>query len=679
MKKLLFFFLLTAFTACSTHDTKKDNVKLSSLINEIIIKAVIDTVKSAQPASDLRLLEKGVKHTASLWRQEDGTAADFSEFVKKNYVSDPVKRKMLFEKISSYMESISGYNNEITLDLRKTLDEARGAIDEIDRMFGNYSVGSHLQNDFYSNKIAFAIALNFPSFTLAEKEQLGPKWSRDEWAMSRLGDLFISRVPSEFEQAITEATGNSEMYIAEYNIHMGHLRSDSGRQIFPDNMVLLSHWNLRDELKADYADKKNGPEKQEMIYKVMERIINQDIPKMVINSPDFEWAPYSNTVTKAGVKVQSYAEPDTRYSHIINNFRTRKAIDPFYPEMNTFILRRFSLEMEIAQDEVESLFDSFLSSPELVKVGLLIKKRLGRDLRPYDIWYDGFKTRSSISEDLLSSKTSSLYPDPAAFHSGMPTMLKKLGWSPERASYIADKIVVDPARGSGHAWGSARKGSLSHLRTRISEKGMDYKGYNIAVHEFGHNVEQTISLYNVDNYMMSGVPNTAFTEANAFIFQSRDLFLLGMKDDNPDKEKMETFDAAWQLMEIMGVGMVDMKVWKWLYANPDATPAQLKESVIAIATDVWNKYFAPVLGVKDSPILAIYSHMIDSPLYLANYSYGHVIQFQIEEYLKDKKFPVEIDRIYSQGRLTPQQWMIGAVGNKISSQPILNSLDKALK
>jgi oligoendopeptidase F len=239
--------------------------------------------------------------------------------------------------------------------------------------------------------------------------------------------------------------------------------------------------------------------------------------------------------------------------------------------------------------------------------------------------------------------------------------------------------VVDPARGSGHAWGAAMKGSLSHLRTRISEGGMDYKGYNIAVHEFGHNVEQTLSLYDIDNYMMSGVPNTAFTEANAFIFQSRDLFLLGMKDDNPAKEKLETFDAAWSLMEIMGVGMVDMKVWKWLYENPNATPAQLKKSTISIAVEVWNKYFAPVLGVKDSPILAIYSHMIDSPLYLPNYSYGHVIQFQIEEYLKGKNFSSEIERIFKQGRLTPQQWMVGAVGSKISTRPIVNALDKALK
>jgi hypothetical protein len=678
MKNILILLVVIA-TACSSPKTKKEMVNVAAFINETTVTAVVDTVKAAQPAADLNLLKKGVKHAASLWREGDGTPADFSEFIKGNYISDPSRRNIVFNKISRYLESLNGNYNEITLDLRKSLDEATGEIDDIDRMFGNYSVGSHMQSDFYSNKIAFAIALNFPYFTLAEKEELGPKWSHDEWAMARLGDLFIARVPAELEQAVTEATGNSEMYIAEYNIHMDHLRTDDGRQIFPDNMVLLSHWNLRDELKADYADKVNGSEKQEMIYKVMERIITQEIPGVVINSSDYEWAPYSNKVTKGNASIQAPAEPDTRYSHIIKNFRARKEIDTYNPEMNTFILRKFSLEMEIAQNEVEALFDSYLSSPQLVSLGSLIKKRSGRVLRPYDIWYDGFKTRSSIPESLLTSKTSALYPDPVAFHSGMTAMLTKLGWSPGRAGYLAEKIIVDPARGSGHAWGAAMKGSLSHLRTRISNAGMDYKGYNIAVHEFGHNVEQTISLYDMDNYMMSGVPNTAFTEANAFIFQSRDLFLLGMKDDNPDKEKMEIFDAAWSLMEIMGVGMVDMKVWKWLYENPDATPAQLKENTIAIAVEVWNKYFAPVLGVRDSPILAIYSHMIDAPLYLANYSYGHVIQFQIEEYLKGKNFSNEIDRIYSQGRLTPQQWMMGAVGAKISTQPILNALDKALK
>ena len=677
MRKLL-FLLFAVLTACSSPSTKNETVPSAGFISDATQQAAIDSVKISQPLSDIFLLEKGVKHASTLWRAEDGTPEDFVVFVQENYITDPLKRKAVFDKTSSYFESLYGNFNEITLDLRKILDLSIGEIDELDRMFGNYSVSSHLQDDFYANKIAFVLALNFPYFTLAEKEELGPRWSRGEWAMARLGDLFVSRVPAELNQALTSATGNAEMYIAEYNIQMGHLRTEDNRQLFPDDMILLSHWNLRDELKANYADREKGVEKQEMIYKVMERIISQEIPEIVINSPDYEWSPYSNKITKGSEKIETPSEPDTRYSHVIDIFRAMKKIDAYNPEMNTAILRKFSWEMEISQEEVETLFDSYLSSPQLTILGNLIKERLGRNLKPFDIWFNGFKSRSTIPEDLLTARTSAFYPDPAAFETAMPSMLRKLGWAPERADYIADKIVVDPARGSGHAAGAAMKEAKSHLRTRISGKGMDYKGYNIAVHEFGHNVEQTISVNDIDNYMMSGVPNTAFTEALAFLFQSRDLMLLGMKQDNRETENLQTLDAAWSLMEIMGVSMVEMKVWKWLYTNPEATPSNLKETTIKYAVEVWNKYFAPVIGVKDSPILAIYSHMIEVPLYLPNYAYGQIIEFQIEDYIKDKKFPDEVDRIFKQGKLTPQQWMTGATGTKISVQPILDALDKAL-
>lgn len=678
MKRYLILALL-AFAACSSPTTKEKTSDSSPFISRNIVSALTDSIKLMNPEADQTLAEKGITHAASLWRAEDGTPAEFSVFVKNNYIAEPSRRSAIFKKISNYFESINGNYNEITLDLKKNLDEAAGEIDEVDKMFGNYSVGAHLSDDLYSNKIAFVIALNFPYFTLEEKEKLGPSWNREEWAMARLGDYFVSRIPAELNQALAAAGGNADMYIADYNICMDKLRTAEGKQIFPDGMLLLSHWNLRDELKADYADAVNGPAKQEMIYKVMEHIINQDIPQVVINNPEYEWEPYSNKVTKNGEAVESKAEPDTRYAHIMSIFNAMKDIDPYNPAMNTAILRKFSAEMEISQEEVESLFDSFLSSPHLVKVGQIVKERLGRDLRPYDIWYSGFRARTSYPEEQLTAKTSALYPTPAAFKAGMPGMLIKLGWSPERARYLAEKIVVDPARGSGHAWGAAMKGSVSHLRTRISEKGMDFKGYNIAVHEFGHNIEQTISLYDVDNYMMSGVPNTAITEALAFVFQDRDLFLLDLKDNNPEKEKMETLDAAWSLMEIMGVGMVDMKAWLWLYANPDATPSQFRDAVKTIATETWNKYFSPVIGVSDSPILAIYSHMVNSPLYLANYSYGQIVQFQIEEFLKGKKLSEEVDRMFSQGKLTPQQWMMGAVGSKISAQPILNKLEAAVR
>lgn len=677
MKKLVFLMAIV-MTACST-PSKKGGEAASAFVDETAITATVDRVMAEQPAADRPLVEKGVRHAASLWREEDGTASEFTDFASANYISDPARRRAVFIKISNYLESLGGNMNEITLDLRKVLDEAAGEIDEIDRMFGNYSVSSHLQSDFYENRIAFVVALNFPYYTLAEKDELGGGWSREQWAMARLGDQFISRVPAELNQAANTAVGNAEMYIADYNIYMGKLRTDDGRQLFPDDMVLLSHWNLRDEIKSNYADRENGNEKQEMIYRVMERIIRQEIPGMVVNSPDYEWAPFSNSVTKEGAAAEVKAEPDTRYSHVISIFNAWKALDPYYPGMNNAVTRSFSGGMEISADDAAALFSEYLGSPQLKQLAGIIRERLGRDLRPYDIWYDGFKPRSSISESMLTAKTSALYPDPAAFRAGMPAILVRLGWSPERAEYLADKIVVDPARGSGHAWGAAMKGAVSHLRTRVSGKGMDYKGYNIAVHEFGHNIEQTISLYDVDYYTLSGVPNTAFTEATAFLFQDRDLMLLGINDENPEKEKLRTLDAAWSLMEIMGVSMVEMEVWKWMYENPEATPSQLKDKTVAIAIDIWNRYFAPVLRVSDSPLLAIYSHMINGPLYLQNYAYGQIIQFQIEEHLKGKDFSDEIDRMYSLGRLTPQHWMNQATGTKISAQPLIRSLDEALK
>jgi len=671
--------LFAGFTAC-TGSAPKETKPISKLsIQESTINQIVDSLKQKDGVKNIIRLEKGVKHAASLWRVEDGTSDDFATFCKTNYVVNDAERELLFDKVSINFESIFGHFNKISLDLRENVDLNNGPMLEIDKEFSAYSADAHLLTDFYTNKIAFIIALNFPYYTLGEKEKFDKSVTRKDWAMTRLGDIFVSRVPAELQQAATKAEADADIYISEYNIEMGKLRTNSGKQLFPEKMVLLSHWNLRDEIKANYGNKETGKDKQEMIYKVMERIINQDIPEKVINNPNLQWMPFSNKVFENGKEITCTAEPNKRYQQIINNFKAEKAIDAYNPEMNTFILRKFSGEMEIPQEEVEALFDTYLRSPQLAKIGAIIEKRLGRSLRPYDIWYDGFKARSAIPQEELNSKTTSRYPNPKAFKTDMPNMLVKLGWSKEKAQYLSDKIAVDPARGSGHAWGAQMKGEKAHLRTRIPENGMDYKGYNIAVHEFGHNIEQTISLYDVDHYLLNGVPNTAFTEALAFIFQSRDLQLLGINNLNPDQEQLNTLDAGWSLMEIMGVGMVDMKIWKWLYAHPESTSAELKAAVQLITTEVWNTYFSPIFGIKDEPILGIYSHIISNPLYLAAYSYGQIIEFQIEEYLNGKSFSNEIDRIYMQGRIIPQFWMEGAVGSKISVKPIMNKLDKAIK
>jgi len=677
MKNLILFSMII-LASCTTTVKNEQITAANSRPNESSIHAAIDSLIYKYGASNTLPIEKGVKHAASLWTNADGSNSEFIHFCTKNFIADSKNKSLLLDKLSNYFESLDGHFNKITLDLKQNVDLNNGELLDIDKTFSGYSVSAHLQDDLYANKIAFVVALNFPYCTLKEKESEGKNWSRSQWAAARLGDRFVSRVPGEVNQVVAKANSDADIYIAEYNIQMGSLRTEEGVQLFPDKMSLLSHWNLRDEIKADYADKDKGLVKQQMIYKVMQHIIKQDIPAKVINNPAFIWKPVSNQVFQDNKVISCEAEANARYQQILNNFHAEQAVDPYEPDRNTFIQRKFSGEMEIPQEEVEALFDHFLRSPQLIQVGKIISERLGRKLEAFDIWYDGFKARSEFPQDQLNSMTTKKYPDPKAFEKDIPNMLGKLGWSKDRAAYIADKIVVDPARGSGHAWGAGMKGEKSHLRTRVASTGMDYKGYNIAVHEFGHNVEQTISMYDIDNYNMNGVPSTAFTEALAFVFQSRDLFLLGLNGESKNQKALTALDASWTLMEIMGVGLVDMRTWKWMYSNPKATPEELKKAVIQISTEVWNSYFAPVIGVRDQPILAIYSHMISNPLYLAAYSYGQIIEFQLEDFLKGKKFSDEIDRIFKQGKLIPQLWMEGAVGNKISVDPILKQLDEVL-
>jgi len=680
MKRFIWLLLPLAlvFGQCKQKESTMGQGTVQFIQQSTIDSVLIKLTGKCDEAGKIRM-EKGVKQVAALWTAKDGTDKDFRVFCEQYFVNDPELLNKIFNRLTGNFESIFGHFNIISLDLKRGMHLDIGEMLDIDQIFAAYEPGSHFNDDFFANKLAFITALNFPFYTLKEKEELGPKWTRKEWAEARMGDIFTARVPADVNVKMAEALTASDNYISNYNIFMGNLLDDQGNTHFAKEMKLISHWNLRDELKANYNKGDEGMLKQKMIYEVMLHIINQDIPDSVINNPEFHWNPFTNKTFRDRKEIALIREPDTRYEYLLKNFQAMKAVDPYTPMYPTYIMRAFDAGMEIPEDQVEKLFTDFCSSSEVKQVGALISKRLGRPLQPFDIWYDGFKARSTMNMELLDKTTRAKYPNTQAFEADVPNILIKLDFKPDKAKEIASHITVDPARGSGHAWGAQMKGDKAHLRTRIGKEGMDYKGYNIAIHELGHNVEQTISLYFVDNYMMAGVPNTAFTEAFAFTFQKHDLELLGMKDNDPNKQAMSALDNFWSSYEIMGVSLVDMKAWKWLYANPNATKEQLKETVISSAKEVWNTYYADVFGIKDCPILAIYSHMIDNPLYLSNYPVGHLIDFQLDGFLKGKNFADEVLRIYSTGRLIPQLWMKNAVGQEISIKPLLDATDEAMK
>ncbi|MDQ7826092.1 MAG: hypothetical protein RDV48_25035 [Candidatus Eremiobacteraeota bacterium] len=645
-----------------------------------ITQPVIEsTVKSlaAKAEGESPRVRKGVAAAARLWRHDDGDSGAFTQFCLDNFVTDEKERERFLARCEQNLETLDGCLHEISRQFNEAVQLDKGPIMAIDRLFSSYSTTAHLSDDFFSTKTAFSILLNFPPVAFEELQREGPRWSRRQWAEARLSDRYMTRVPASVSAKVSLAYTKAQDYVYNYKIYMGKLRMPGGSHPFPEDLRLISHWGLRDELKSLYGDK-DGMARQELIVKVMERIIRQEIPGAIVNSEAFEWDPYGNILYKDGRAVEGKPEAKGRYHHLREIFKSAELVDPFVPERPTLIKRTFEVEMEIPESVVESYLVQVLSSPQVKRTARLIEKRLGRKLRPFDIWYPGLRPVSSTGAEELDGIVEARYPTVASFQADLPHLLRKLGFTRDKAEFLASHIVVDPARGAGHSSGAERRSDCAHLRTPFVAGKMNYEGFNTAMHELGHSVEQVFSLNGIDHTLLAGVPNTAFTEAFAFLFETHDRELLGQAPPPAGAGALATLDTLWSTYEIAGVSLVSMKAWHWMYDHPSATEAEIGEAVIAIAREVWNTYFAPVLGERDSILLAVYSHMIYRDLYLPNYPIGYLIQFQLGQYLEGKDLAAEMERMCIQGCLTPDLWMRLAVGAPISPEPLLSASEKAL-
>jgi hypothetical protein len=636
-------------------------------------------------------LRQGIRQVLAFWRPEDGDGDDLADFVHTHFAADEQQRDVMFRRLEAIFEQLDGLLLESVRQLRMHVDVERGEILPFDRLLAAYNPAAHLSSDLFENRIAFVVLLNFPLTTLEDRLAGAGTWSRRQWAEARLAQRFSRRLPADVNQELARTSAAADAYISGYNIWMHHIVDDAGRRLFPEGMRLISHWNLRDEIKASYP-RPDALERQRTIQRIMERIVTQTIPAAVIDDPRVDWNPFTNEVRASSVTDYDVArypaltssptdarEEDTRYATLLSNFRAARRADPYSPAAPTAMARAFDENREIPEARIRELFDEVLTSPLVARTASLIEARLGRPLEPFDIWYDGFKARGAYSQEELDRIVSERYPTADAFRADIPRILRDLGFAPEMAQWLAENIEVHPSRGAGHAWGAGRRGDAAFLRTRVEAGGMDYKGYNIAIHELGHNVEQVLSLERIDHTLLAGVPNNAFTEAFAFVFQGRDLELLGLAQHDDAAAALDVLDTFWGTFEIAGVSLVDVAVWHWMYAYPDATPAQLRDATVRIAQDTWNRYYAPVFGQQDSPLLGIYSHMISYPLYLTDYPLGHLIAFQVNQQMERAgAVGPEFVRMALQGNVVPDVWMRGATGEPVGAAALLAATEAAL-
>ncbi|HEX3583114.1 MAG TPA: hypothetical protein VH087_15200 [Thermoanaerobaculia bacterium] len=669
--------LMTIAIGASAQTTPSTTLPLDAVESDLVAK-----YGEAQRAR----AHRGLHQVAEFWRAEDGDPAAFREFVTTNFAGDQKTLDAMFDRFQLGLESLYGHFHEISRDWSAQTDLDRGTIYPFDEMMAAYSPFAHVTDDLFANKLAFVVLLNFPLTTLDERLANEATWSRRQWAEANMALSFSKRIPAEVNAEVSKVSAEAGQFVATYNIWMHHLVDDKGTRLFPPKMRLLEHWNLRDEIKADYSDKENGLAKQRMIQKVFERIVDQSIPPQVVDNPHVDWNPFTNEVTPAKVNDSGDApapaprtDPAPRYGEILKMFRAVRLYDRYSPEDPNPISRRFNDGDSIPEARVRAMLEQVVSSPLVARVAKVIEKRLGRPLEPFDVWYNGFRPRGAYTEAQLDEITRKKYPTPEAYHQGMAALFEQLGFTPERAKYLMDNIVVDPARGSGHAMPSMRRGDDPHLRTRVGAEGMDYKGYNIAVHEMGHNVEQVFSLKNIDYYSLGSVPNTAFTEALAFVFQNKDLELLGLAKPTAENEALKTLNDFWGTYEISGAALVEMRMAHWNYDHPNATPEQLRDAVVQIAKDVWNRYYAPVFHQRDVTLLAVYAHMVEIFLYLPDYPIGHMIAFQIEEQMKKAgNIGSEFERMAKFGSVTPDYWMKHATGAPVGPEALFAATERSL-
>jgi hypothetical protein len=131
--------------------------------------------------------------------------------------------------------------------------------------------------------------------------------------------------------------------------------------------------------------------------------------------------------------------------------------------------------------------------------------------------------------------------------------------------------------------------------------------------------------------------------------------------------------------QIAGPSLLELHAWRWLYANPHADAAALRAEVLAIAQRLWSRFYERDFGPDPYRILAAYQHMIAHPLYLADYTLGHIMSHQIRSFMRGKAVAAETRRITSLGRFTPDLWMRKATGSPISARALAEDCATALR
>ena len=167
MKQSIILGIVMLLVACQPNNNQ-------SMITSSTIQNTISAIATTYPDADTCLVSRGVKQVAALWRESDGTEHDFQQLLSSSYAGTDEQRHILYGRLSYILEQC----NQSADILNNTLQEpttlvGKGEPINIDWIISGYSPMSHFAEDMFANKIAHICILNFPHYTLEEKNTVG--------------------------------------------------------------------------------------------------------------------------------------------------------------------------------------------------------------------------------------------------------------------------------------------------------------------------------------------------------------------------------------------------------------------------------------------------------------------------------------------------------------------------
>ena len=643
------------------------------MISEKMINKTVTALCGCEKNPDAVVVEQCVRVVSARWIETDGTEDEFHAFCLKHYVGDINKKSQLLEKIQEKIEKIFGFSLSLYWSNAWSVMMQTGPLEPIDSIFAEMDPNAHILEDFYRSKLALVILLNFPLLSLDEKRKLANTAAcRKRLAQCRLAELCQYRIPFEVRALESSAVSQTFQYLGHLMFDLDRVVTHDGRP-WADNPIKVDcHWGLRDQIVLHYQDLM-GLSKQIVLAKIWERAILEEVPSAYYEDATRHWDPVTNVLFKSDSN-ESHSNGvfyTGHYARLCELFEAKKSEDVYSPEMPNFIERSCNQQREISESSTRALLINFLTNPLLSLCADYLKKRLKRPLNAFDIVYNQFGLTETVGVDEHDAIVAQRFPTLSHFKAAIPDLLIKLGFDPQLSRDIASKINVVACRTGGFASFPKMRGGEYILATSMERETMNYMSFSTAMHELGHCVERYLSSEFIDHYILGEVPGSAFTEAFAFLFDSKCLELLGIEENGKDKRKGKILNLFWAAFLNSGLALVELDCWQWMYDHPGFTEAELKSSVIQISRTIWNQYFCPILGERDSVILAGYSPMLINPLYMPEYALAIFIQTQIDHYFEDKILGSEMPRMCRAGRVTPDEWMMAAVGEPISSQVLL--------